>query len=226
MKIMEEKKMKKTFVAVALVGMNMMAAGIVSANQIIPEINPIKPGIEIVTISNGNNGSQYAMIDHNPTIYDKQVAGGHTVEGWVKNDVVHTTIDGVAAYSHPINSDLETVMIPSGKNGSKYIVIDHNPTNYSKREVGQSTVEGSVKNNIVTTAVDGVVTNSYHINSDLETKMISSGKEGSRYTVIDHNPDNYTKRVVGGHTVEGWIKNDVVHTVVDGVAMKGEEAKK
>ncbi|AIF50741.1 hypothetical protein [Pelosinus sp. UFO1] len=215
--------MKKTFVA-ALVGMNMMAAGIASANQIIPEINPIKPGIETVTTSNGKNGSQYAMIDHNPTIYDKQVVGVHTVEGWVKNNVVHTTIDGVAAYSHPINADLETVVMNnSSKNGTQYAVTDHNPANYNKRVVGGHIVESSVKDDVVNTAIDGVITNSYHINADLETVMISNSNNGSQYAVIDHNPTNYNKRIVSGHSVESWSKNDVAHTIVDGVAMKGDE---
>lgn len=216
--------MKKTFVA-ALVGMNMMAAGIASANQIIPEINPVKPGVEIVTTSNGRNGSQYAMIDHNPTVYDKQVVGVHTVEGWVKNNVVHTTIDRVDAYSHPINADLETVIMNSSKNGTQYAVIDHNLANYNKRVVGGHIVESSVKDNVVKTAVDGVITNSYHINADLEAVMINNSNNGSQYAVIDHNPTNYNKRIVGGHAVESWSKNDVVHTVVDGVAMKGEDSK-
>jgi len=216
--------MKKTFITVALVGMNMMAASIGSANEFIPEMNPITPGIERVAVSSGRN-IQYNIIDHNPTIYNKQVVGGHTVEGWVKNNVVNAAVDGVITSSYQINSNLETVKTNNSKGGSQYTVIDHNPANYDKQIVAGHTVEGWVKNDVVNTAVDGVITNSYRINGDLETVMSNNGKNGSQYTVIDHNPTNISKQVIAGHAVEGWVKNDVIYTVVDGVVTKGEEAK-
>jgi hypothetical protein len=209
--------MKKAFVTVSLLVMNMMGVSMVSANEILPEINPIKPGLETI-IGGSPNSHQYTVVDHNPTLFNKQIVGGRTVEGWVKNDVVSTKIDGVVTKFYLINKDLET-MISGSKNSQQYTVIDHNPTNYSKKTVGNHTVESWVKDGVVSTRVDGVVTNSYHINKDLET-MISGSKNSRQYTVIDHNPTNYSKKIIGSHTVEGWIENGVVNTSVDCIASK------
>ncbi len=209
--------MKKAFVTASLLVMNMMGVSMVSANEILPEINPIKPGLEII-IGGSPNSHQYTVVDHNPTLYNKQIVGGRTVEGWVKNDIVSTRIDGVVTKSYLINKDLETV-VSGSKNSPQYTIIDHNPTNYSKRAVNNHTVDSWTKDNVVNTRVDGVVTNSYHINKDLET-VISGSKNSRQYTVIDHNPTNYSKKVIANHTVEGWTKNGVVNTNVDCVTFK------
>ncbi len=149
--------MKKAFITASLLVMNVLGASMVSANEILPEINPIKPGIETI-VSGSQNSRQYTMIDHNPTHYNKKFVGNHIVESWAKD-------------------------------------------------------------NAVSTRVDGVVTNSYRINKDLET--IESGSKNSRqYTVIDHNPSHYSKKIIGGHTVEGWMENGVVNTRIDGVPSK------
>lgn len=216
--------MKKTLITVALVGMNMMAASIGSANEFIPEMNPITPGIERVLVNSGRN-VQYNVIDHNPTIYNKQVVGVHTVEGWVKNDVANAAIDGVVTSSYRINGNLETVKTNNSKDASQYTVVNHNPNSYDKQVIAGHNVEGWVKNDVVKTTVDGMLTNSYRINGDLETIRTNSGKNASQYAVIDHNPTSASKRVVAGHTVEGWAKDDVIYTVVDGVVTKGEEVK-
>lgn len=34
------------------------------------------------------------------------------------------------------------------------------------------------------------------------------------------NPTDYNKQEVGGRTIEGWIKDGVVYTAVDGVVVK------
>lgn len=209
--------MKKAFITASLLVMNMMGVSMVSANEILPEINPIKPGLEMV-IGGNPNSHQYTVVDHNPTLFNKQVVSGRTVEGWVKNDVVSTRIDGVVTKSYLINKDLETV-VSGSKNSRQYTIIDYNPTNYSKRAVNSHTVDSWIKDNVVNTRVDGVVTNSYHINTDLET-VISGSKNSRQYTVFDHNPTNYSKKVIGNHTVEGWIKNGVVNTNVDCVTFK------
>jgi hypothetical protein len=101
-------------------------------------------------------------------------------------------------------------------------VIDHNPTRYSKQVVGGHTVEGWTKDDVVYTAVDGTVTNAYQVNADLETIITGSvsSDNGPEYRVIDHNPTRYSKRVVGSHTVESWIKGDIVYTAVDGTVIK------
>jgi hypothetical protein len=206
--------MKKTFITASLLLLNTMGVNMVSANEILPEINPIKPGIETI-ISGSENSRQYATIDHNPTLYNKQIVGGRTMESWVKNDIVSTRIDGVTK-SYTINKDLETI-ISGSKNSRSYTVIDHNPTHYNKKAVGNHTVESWANDSVVSTKVDGVITNSYTINKDLEA--IASGSSNSRqYTVIDHNPTHYSKKIIGGHTVEGWIEDDVVHTKIDGVS--------
>jgi hypothetical protein len=209
--------MKKTLITVSLLVMSVMGVSMASANQFIPEINPIKSGLETKKVSNGVF-VRYVVINHNPTFYNKQVAGNHVVEGWVKNNVVNTRVDEIVTKSYPINGDLETITSGSQKS-RQYTVIDHNPTEYNKKAVGKHTVESWAKNDVVTTKVDGVVTNAYRINGDLET--ITSGSQKSRqYTVIDHNPTEYSKKIIGGHTVEGWMENGVVNTRVDGVASK------
>lgn len=209
--------MKKAFVTASLLVMNMMGVSMVSANEILPEINPIKPGLEMI-IGGSPNSHQYTVVDHNPTLYNKQIVGGRTVEGWVKNDIVNTRIDGVVTKSYLINKDLETV-VSGSKNSRQYTIIDHNPTNYSKRAVSNHAVESWTKDDAVNTRIDGVVTNTYHINKDLE--MVISGSKNSRqYTVIDHNPTSYSKKVIGNHTVEGWIENGIVNTSVDCVVSK------
>ncbi|WP_312198594.1 hypothetical protein [Anaerospora hongkongensis] len=216
--------MKKTFIITFI--MSMMAASVVSANQFLPEINKIKPDLETVITNQGNSdsGPQYTVIDHNPALYHKQVAGGHTVEGWTKDNIVYTAVDGTVTKSYRINADLETVITNQGNSdsGPQYTVIDHNPNLYSKRVLGGHTVESWAKDDIVYTAVDGTVTKSYRINADLETVITNQGNSdsGPQYTVIDHNPNLYSKRVVGGHIVESWIKDDIVYTAVDGTIIK------
>ncbi|AIF53302.1 hypothetical protein [Pelosinus sp. UFO1] len=208
--------MKKTFITASLLVMNVLGASMVSANEILPEINPIK-SIETKKITSGAL-VRYVAIDRNPTLYNKQVAGNHTVEGWVKNGVVNTRVDGVVTTSYPINGDLKTITSGS-KNSQQYTVIDHNPTHYNKKAAGKHTVESLAKNDIVTTKVDGVVTNAYRINADLET-IVSGSKNSGQYTVIDYNPSHYSKKTIGGHTVEGWMENSVVNTRIDGVPSK------
>lgn len=217
--------MKKTIITASLL-MSMMVAGVASANEFLPETNKIKSDIQTVMVrqGSGKNGPQYAVIDRNPTGYNKQVVGGQTIEGWIKDGVAYTAIDGVTTKTYRINKDLETVMVRqgSGKNGSQYSVIDHNPTGYNKKVVGGHTIEGWIKDGVAYTAIDGVTTKTYRINKDLETVMVrqGSGKNGPQYVVIDHNPTRYSKQVVGGHTIEGWIKDDIVYTAVDGVVVK------
>ncbi|MCC5467865.1 hypothetical protein [Pelosinus baikalensis] len=209
--------MKKTFITASLLVMNVLGVSMVSANEILPEIDPIKPGIETI-VSGSENSRQYTMIDHNPTLYNKQVVGGRTMESWVKNNVVNTAVNGIVTKSYPINGDLETI-VSGSKNSRQYTVIDHNPTHYTKKAVGNHTVESWAKDGVVSTRVDGVATKFYRINKDLET--IESGSKNSRqYTVIDHNPTHYSKKILGGHTVEGWMENGVVNTRIDGVLSK------
>ena len=147
--------MKKTFITASLLVMNVLGASMVSANEILPEINPIKPGIETI-VSGSQNSRQYTMIDHNPTLYNKQVVGGRTMESWVKNDVVNTRINGVTTKSYRINGDLETI-VSGSENSRQYTVIDHNPTHYSKKILGGHTVEGWMENGVVNTRIDGVL---------------------------------------------------------------------
>jgi len=210
--------MKKTFIITFI--MSMMAASVVSANQFLPEINKIKPDLETVMTGYSDGAPQYTVIDHNPTLYHKQVAGGHTVEGWTKDDIVYTAVDGTVTKAYRVNADLETVMTGYSDGAPQYTMIDHNPTLYSKRIVGGHTVEGWTKDDIVYTAVDGTVTKAYRINADLETVMTGYSDGAPQYTVIDHNPTLYSKRVVGGHTVESWTKDDIVYTAVDGTIIK------
>lgn len=209
--------MKKTLITASLLVMNVMGASMVSANEILPEINPIKPGIETIA-SGSQNSRQYTMIDQNPALYNKQAIGGRTMESWIKNDIVTTKVNGVITTSSPINGDLETA-ISGSQNSRQYTVIDHNPIHYTNKAVGKHTVESWAKNDVVTTRVDGVVTNAYRINEDLET-IGSGSKNSQQYSVIDHNPTHYSKKAIGGHTVEGWMANDVVNTRIDGVPSK------
>ncbi|HWR43485.1 hypothetical protein [Sporomusa sp.] len=217
--------MKKTFITASLL-MSMMVAGVASANEFIPETNKIKSDIQTVMVKQGSgkNGPQYAVIDRNPTGYNKQVVGGQTIEGWIKDGVAYTAIDGVPTKAYRINGNIETVMVKQGssKNSPQYAEIDRNPTGYSKKVTGGQTIEGWIKDSVAYTAIDGVTTKAYRINKDLETVMVrqGSGKNGPQYAVIDHNPTGYNKQVVDGHTIEGWIKDDVVYTAVDGVVVK------
>lgn len=215
--------MKKTIITASLL-MSVMVAGVASANEFLPETNKIKSEIETVMVNQGSkNGPQFVMIDHNPTGYNKQVVGGHTIEGWVKDGVVNTVIDGVTTKSYSINKDIETVMVnQNSKNGPQFVVTDHNPTRYNKQVVDGHVIEGWSKDGIVYTAVDGVKTKEYRINKDLETVIVRQGgsKNGTQYAVIDHNPTRYSKQVVGGHVIEGWIKDSVVYTAVDGAIVK------
>lgn len=216
--------MKKTCIVTFII--SMMAASVASANQFFPEVNKIKPDLETVltTSVSSDNGPEYSVIDHNPTLYNKQVAGRHTIEGWTKDDVVYTAVNGTLTKAYRMNADLETVITGSvsSDNGPEYSVIDHNPTRYSKQVVGGHTVEGWTKDDVVYTAVDGTVTNAYQVNADLETIITGSvsSDNGPEYRVIDHNPTRYSKRVVGSHTVESWIKGDIVYTAVDGTVIK------
>ncbi|GMB01531.1 hypothetical protein [Pelosinus sp. IPA-1] len=209
--------MKKTLITASLLVMNVMGASMVSANEILPEINPIKPSIETIA-SGSQNSRQYTMIDHNPALYNKQVVDGRTMEGWVKNDIVTTRVNGVITNSYPIKGDLETT-VSGSQNSRQYTVIDHNPIHYTNKVVGKHAVESWAKNDVVTTRVDGVVTNAYRINEDFET-IGSGSKNSQQYSVIDHNPTHYSKKAIGGHTVEGWMANNVVNTRIDGVPSK------
>ena len=151
--------MKKTFITATIL-MSMMVAGVASANEFLPETNKIKSDIETVMVRQGStkNGPQYVVIDRNPNGYNKQVVGGHTIEGWIKDDVVYTAVDGATTKAYRINKDFETVVVRQGsKNGPQYTVIDHNPTRYSKQVVGGHTIEGWIKDDVVHTAVDGVI---------------------------------------------------------------------
>lgn len=216
--------MKKTCIITFIV--SMMAAGVASANQFLPEVNKIKPDIETVITSpvSSDNGPQYIVTDHNPTLYNKQVAGGHIVEGWTKDNVVYTAVDGTVTKTYQVNADLETVITSpiSSDSGPQYIVIDHNPLRYNKQVAGGHMVEGWIKDNVVYTAVDGTVTKTYQVNADTETVITGSvsSDNGPEYRVIDHNPTRYSKRVVGDHTVESWIEGDSVYTAVDGTIIK------
>ena len=89
--------MKKTLTIVSSLLITMMAASVVSANQLLTVANNIKPDLQTTMINQGGSdgGPQYTVIDHNPTSYNKQVLGGHTVEGWTENGVVYTAVDGV-----------------------------------------------------------------------------------------------------------------------------------
>ncbi|HWR08311.1 hypothetical protein [Sporomusa sp.] len=217
--------MKKTFITASLL-VSMMLAGVASANEFLPETNRIKSDIETVMVRQGSskNGPQYAVIDHNPTGYNKQVVGGQTIEGWIKDGVAYTAIDGVTTKAYRINGDIQTVNVKQGssKNGPQYAKIDRNPTGYNKQVVDGQTIEGWIKDGVAYTAINGVTTKAYRINKDLETVIVrqGSGKNGPQYVVIDHNPTGYNKQVVGGHTIEGWIKDGVVYTAVDGVIVK------
>jgi hypothetical protein len=55
----------------------MMGVSMVSANEILPEINPIKPGIETI-IRGSPNSHQYTVVDYNPTLLNKQIVGDRT----------------------------------------------------------------------------------------------------------------------------------------------------
>lgn len=209
--------MKKTFITASLLVMNVIGTSMVSANEILPEINPIKPGIETI-VSGSENSRQYTMIDHNPTLYNKQIVGGRTMESWVKNDVVSTRINGVVTKSYSINKDLETI-VSGSENSRQYTVIDHNPTHYSKKAVGNHIIESWTKDGVVNTRTDGITTKSYRINKDLKT-IVSGSKNSRQYTEIDHNPTHYSKKLIGGHTVEGWMENGIVNTRIDGVLSK------
>ncbi|BBB89603.1 MAG TPA: hypothetical protein PKA28_14365 [Methylomusa anaerophila] len=153
--------MKKTFITASLL-MSMMVAGVASANQVLPEINKIKPDLETIMVGHqgGKSGPRYKVIDHNPTLYNKQVVGGHTVEGWTKDKVAYTKVDGNVTKAYRINKDLETIKVgrQGGKSGPRYEVIDHNPTLYNKQVVGGHSVEGWIKDGVVYTKTDGVIT--------------------------------------------------------------------
>jgi hypothetical protein len=221
-KAKEANSMKKMMITASLV-MSMMVAGVASANEFAPETNKIKSEAETVLVKqSGKNGPQYTVIDHNPSGYNKQSAGGQTVESWIKDGVAYTAVNGVTTKAYRINKDLETVTVrQSGKNGPQYTVIDHNPTGYSKQSAGGQTIESWIKDGAVYTAVNGVTTKIYRINKDLETVTVrQSGKNGPQYTVIDHNPTGYTKQVVGSKTIESWSKDGVVYTAVDGKVVK------
>lgn len=217
--------MKKIIITASLL-MSMTVAGMASANEFFPETNKIKSDIETVMVRQGGskNGPQYAVIDHNPTGYNKQVVDGRIIEGWIKDGVAYTTINGVTAKAYRINKDLETVLVrqSGSKNGPQYAVIDRNPTGYNKQVADGRIIESWIKDGVAYTAINGVTTKAYRINKDLETVMVRQGssKNGPQYAVIDHNPTGYNKQVVGGHTIEGWIKDGVVYTAVDGVIVK------
>ncbi|HWR42442.1 hypothetical protein [Sporomusa sp.] len=217
--------MKKTFITASLL-MSMMVAGVASANEFLPETNKIKSDIQTVMVSPGStkNGPQYVTIDRNPTGYNKQVVGGRTIEGRIKDGVAYTAINGVTTKAYRINKDLQTVMVSPGstKNGPQYVTIDRNPTGYNKQVVGGQTIESWIKDGVAYTAVDGVTAKAYRINKDLQTVVVRPGstKNGPEYVVIDRNHTGYNKQVIGGHTIEGWIKDDVVYTAVDGVIVK------
>ena len=139
--------------------MSMMVAGVASANEFAPETNKIKSEVETALVKqSGKNGPQYTVIDHNPTGYNKQSAGGQTIESWIKGGVAYTAVNGVITKTYRINKDLETVTVrQSGKNGPRYAMIDHNPTGYTKQVVGNKTIESWSKDGVVYTAVDGKV---------------------------------------------------------------------
>ncbi len=147
--------MKKTFIITFI--MSMMAANVVSANQFLPEVNKIKPGLETVITGYSEGNPQYTVIDHNPTLYHKQIVGSHTVEGWTKDDKVYTAVDGTVTKTYQINADLETVITGYSDGNPQYTVIDHNPNLYSKRVVGGHTVESWADDDKVYTAVDGTI---------------------------------------------------------------------
>ena len=218
--------MKKTFSIIPLFLMSMMVGSIASANQFLPEADQIKPQLETVVTNLGSSesGPVYKVIDHNPTLYNKQVVGNHTIEGWTKGDKAYTRIDGTLVKSSQINADLETVVtdLGSSESGPVYKVIDHNPTLYNKQVVGGHTIEGWTKGDKAYTRVDGPLVKSSQINADLETVVtnLGSSESGPVYKVIDHNPTLYNKQVVGSHTIEGWTKNGRVYTVVDGTVVK------
>lgn len=50
----------------------------------------------------------------------------------------------------------------------------------------------------------------YKINESVERVI-----EGDRVRFVDHNPTRYSKRTLGGHVVEGWVKDGVVYTKVN-----------
>lgn len=217
--------MVKTFITASLL-VSLMATGIASANEFFPETNKIKSDVETVKTrqSSTKNGPYYVVIDHNPTGYNKQEVGGHIIEGWIKDGVAYTAIDGVTTKEHRINKDIETVKLRDGssKNGPLYAVIDRNPTGYTKKVVAGRVTESWLKDGVAYTAIDGVTSKAYKINKDLEMVKVREGskKNGPQYAVIDHNPTGYTKQVVGGHTIESWVKDDVIYTAVDGVVVK------
>ena len=217
--------MKKTFITASLL-VSLMATGVASANEFFPETNKIKSDVETVIVKQGStkNGPEYVTIDRNPTGYNKQVVGGHAFESWIKDGVAYTAIDGVTTKAYRINKDLETVKVRQGstKNGPQYVTIERNPTGYTKQVVGGRTFESWIKDGVAYTTIDGVTTKTYRINKDLETVKVREGgtKNGPQYAVIDRNPTGYTKQVVDGHTIESWIKDDVVFTAVDGTIVK------
>ena len=214
--------MRKTIIILTLSIMTMVLSSTVSANQFFPEVSKIKPDIEsVVTNLGSESGPMYEVIDRNPDLYTKQSIGNHTIEGWTENNKVYTKVDGELAKITQINAGLETVAINMGsESGPLYEVIDRNPKLYTKKVIGGHIVEGWNENNSVYTAIDGKVAKITQINADLETVVTNQGSEsGPLYTVLDHNPTLYNKRIIGGHTVEGWTEDGKIYTKIDGVVI-------
>lgn len=73
------------------------------------------------------------------------------------------------------NAEIERVL-KGGGNGWMYEIIDHNPMRYSKKQVGNNTVESWVKDGTAYTSVNGDLKKQYQIKGDLKIRMKPNGE--------------------------------------------------
>lgn len=148
-----------------------------------------------------------------------------------KHLVILSSILAITAFSGTVGASelpggAELERIPMGSisshDGIVYKVIDHNPSRYSKKEIGGHVVESWIENGVAYSKVDGTVTKAYKINGDLENVRVRpiNSNRILEYQVVDKNPTSYQKVTTGGRVIESWIEDGVAYSKVDGTVTK------
>lgn len=127
---------------------------------------------------------------------------------------------GEAAVVYQVNQDLQVVTDASNASGDVQVsVIDHNPSDYQRKEQSGHVLESWIQDNTVCSTIDGQQAASYKINGAVDQIAQVSG-DGENIITIDHNPNCYQKKTVGNHVLESWIENDTAYSKLDGQLTK------
>lgn len=100
--------------------------------------------------------------------------------------VFATMLISGAVYANPAQSfdkandvvkgaEIERVFKSNG-DGMMYEIIDHNPTRYSKKQVGNDIVESWVEDGVAYTSVNGDIKKTHQIKENLQMKMKPNGE--------------------------------------------------